>query len=331
MAKTYNWGIIGPGRIAHKFAQDLDKLPNARLHAVASRSEERARAFALQYGAPHAYGAYEEITTCPDLDVVYIATPHPGHRDNAVMCLQAGIPVLCEKAFAMNSRQVQEMVDAARANDTFLMEALWTRFTPSTTKALELIGHGMIGDVLSVKADFGFRAAYDPNSRLFNPALGGGSLLDIGIYPVFLALLILGKPAEIQAAAHLGATGVDEELGMLFKYTGGQLAHLHSTLRAFTKTEAFIYGERGAIHLHTRWHEPTTLSLILEDRRPQDYRFDYHTNGYSYEAEEVMHCLEHGLKESPLLPLSFSQDLMAVLDGVRGKIGLEYEEDRAAG
>ncbi|MCB0615938.1 MAG: Gfo/Idh/MocA family oxidoreductase [Phaeodactylibacter sp.] len=331
MAKTYNWGIIGPGKIAHKFAQDLDKLPNARLHAVASRSEERARAFALQYGAPHAFGTYEAITSCPGLDVVYIATPHPGHRDNAIMCLNAGIPVLCEKAFAMNSRQVQEMVDAARANDTFLMEALWTRFTPSTTKALELIGHGRIGDVLSVKADFGFRAAYDPNSRLFDLALGGGSLLDIGIYPVFLALLILGKPAEIQAVAHIGATGVDEELGMLFKYEGGQLAHLHSTLRAFTKTEAYIYGERGAIHLHTRWHEPTTLSLILEDRRPQDYRFDYHTNGYSYEAEEVMHCLEHGLKESPLLPLSFSQDLMAVLDGVRGKIGLEYEEDRAAG
>ncbi|MCO6477938.1 MAG: Gfo/Idh/MocA family oxidoreductase [Phaeodactylibacter sp.] len=327
MAKTYNWGIIGPGRIAHKFAQDLDKLPNARLHAVASRSEERARAFALQYGAPHAYGSYEEITSCPGLDVVYIATPHPGHRDNALLCLQAGIPVLCEKPFAMNSGQVQEMVNAARATGVFLMEAIWTRFTPSTVKALELIGHGMIGDVLSVKADFGFRPPFDPKSRLFDMALGGGSLLDIGIYPVFLALLVLGKPAEIHASAHLGATGVDEEIGMLFKYENGQMAHLHSTIRSFTKTEAFIYGERGAIHLHTRWHEPTALSLILEDRRPQDYRFDYHTNGYSFEAEEVMHCLDNGLKESPLLPLSFSQSLMEVLDTVRGKIGLEYEED----
>ncbi len=331
MAKTYNWGIIGPGRIAHKFAQDLDKLPNARLHAVASRSEERARAFALQYGAPHAYGSYEEITSCPGLDVVYIATPHPGHRDNTLLCLQAGIPVLCEKPFAMNSGQVQEMVDAARATGAFLMEAIWTRFTPSTTKALELIGHGMIGDVLSVKADFGFRPPFDPKSRLFDMALGGGSLLDIGIYPVFLALLVLGKPAEIHASAHLGPTGVDEEIGMLFKYENGQMAHLHSTIRSFTKTEAFIYGERGAIHLHTRWHEPTTLSLILEDRRPQDYRFDYHTNGYSFEAEEVMHCLDNGLKESPLLPLSFSQNLMEVLDAVRAKIGLEYEEDGAAG
>ncbi len=324
MAKTYNWGIIGPGKIAHKFAQDLGKLPNARLHAVASRSEERARAFALQYGAPHAYGTYEGITACPDLDVVYIATPHTGHRDNTIMCLNAGLPVLCEKPFAMNSAQVQEMVDAARANDTFLMEAIWSRFTPSTAKALELIGHGMIGDVLSVKADFGFRPPFNPEGRLFNLALGGGSLLDIGIYPVFLALLVLGKPAEIQALAQLGPTGVDEEVGMLFKYEGGQMAHLHATIRAFTKTEAFIYGERGAIHLHTRWHEPTALSLLLEDRRPQDYRFDYHTNGYSYEAEEVMHCLEHGLKESPLLPLGFSRDLMEVLDAVRGRIGLRY-------
>ncbi|MCB0580131.1 MAG: Gfo/Idh/MocA family oxidoreductase [Phaeodactylibacter sp.] len=327
MAKTYNWGIIGLGKIAHKFAQDLDTLPNARLQAVASRSEERAREFALQYGAPHAFGSYEEITACPGLDVVYIATPHPGHRDNTVMCLNAGIPVLCEKPFAMNSRQVREMVAAARASDTFLMEAIWTRFNPSTAKALELIGHGMIGDVLSVKADFGFRPLFDPDSRLFNHALGGGSLLDIGIYPVFLALLLLGKPAGIQAMAHIGATGVDEEVGMLFQYQNGQMAHLHASLRAFTKTEAFIYGERGAIHLHTRWHEPTSLSLILEDRRPQDYRFEYTTNGYSYEAEEVMHCLEHGLKESPLLPLSFSQDLMEVLDRVREIIGLQYPED----
>ncbi|MCB9266170.1 MAG: Gfo/Idh/MocA family oxidoreductase [Lewinellaceae bacterium] len=327
MARTYNWGIIGPGRIAHKFAQDLDKLPNARLHAVASRSEERAKAFALQYGAPHAYGAYEEITLCPDLDVVYIATPHPGHHDNTIMCLKAGIPVLCEKPFAMNSRQVQEMVDAAHSGDTFLMEAIWTRFTPSTTKALELIGHGMIGDVLSVKADFGFRAPFDPRGRLFDKALGGGSLLDIGIYPVFLALLVMGKPADIQALAHIGPTGVDEELGVLFKYNNGQMAHLHSSIRSYTKTEAFIYGERGTIHLHTRWHEPTTLSLILEDRRPRDYRFDYHTNGYSYEAEEVMHCLDHGLKESPLLPLSFSKGLMEVLDAIREKVGLIYVED----
>lgn len=327
MAKTYNWGIIGPGKIAHKFAKDLDKLPNARLHAVASRSEERARAFALQYGAPYAYGSYEEITACPDLDVVYIATPHTGHCGDTLMCLQAGIPVLCEKPLAINSAQVKEMVDAARAGETFLMEAIWTRFTPSTVKALELIGHGAIGDVLSVKADFGFRPAFNPEGRLFNPALGGGSLLDIGIYPVFLALLALGRPAEIEALAYIGPTGVDEEVGMLFKYKGGQLAHLHSTIRSFTKTEAFIYGERGAIHLHTRWHEPTTLSLILEDRRPQDFRFDYHTNGYSYEAEEVMHCLDHGLKESPLLPLSFSQGLMATLDAVREKIGLRYPED----
>ncbi len=324
MAKTYNWGIIGPGRIAHKFAQDLDKLPNARLHAVASRSEERARAFALQYGAEHAYGTYEGILSCPDLDVVYIATRHISHRDNTVMCLDAGIPVLCEKPFAMNAVQVQEMVDAARRNDTFLMEALWTRFLPVTVKALELIGNGAIGEVLSVKADFGFKAPFDPEGRIYNRALGGGSLLDIGIYPVFLALLIMGKPTDIKAVARIGKTGIDEECGILFNYDSGHMAHLHSTFRSRTKTEAFIYGETGSIHIHTRWHEASSMTHIPNEGRPRDFHFEYTTNGYSYEAEEVMHCLQEGLKESPLLPLSFSQKLIGLLDAVRGEIGLEY-------
>ncbi|MCB0556904.1 MAG: Gfo/Idh/MocA family oxidoreductase [Phaeodactylibacter sp.] len=324
MTKTYNWGIIGPGKIAHKFAQGIDKLPDARLHAVASRSEERARAFARQYGAPHFYGNYEDILSCPDLDAVYIATPHTSHHENTLMCLRVGIPVLCEKPFAMNARQVQEMIATAREHNTFLMEALWTRFLPTTLKTLELISNGAIGQVLSVKADFGFKADFDPQGRLFNPALGGGSLLDIGIYPVFLALLILGKPDTLKALARIGSTGVDEECGILFQYENGCMAHLHSTILARTKTEAFIYGELGAIHLHTRWHEPTSMSLVHNDGRPEDFRFDWKTNGYAYEAQEVMRCLEQGLKESPILPLSFSLDLMELLDAIRREIGLTY-------
>jgi len=264
------------------------------------------------------------LVKTPGLDVVYIATPHSQHRENAILCLSHGIAVLCEKPMAINAREVEEMVAAARRHDTFLMEALWTRFLPTTRQALELIENGTIGEVLSVKADFGFKAPFDPRSRLFSPELGGGSRLDIGIYPVFLALLMLGKPAVLRALARIGETGVDEECGVLLQYPDGRMAHLHSTILARTKTEAFIYGDKGVIHMHTRWHEPTTMSLLLEDERPQDLRFDFRGKGYSYEAEEVMRCLEQGWKESPLLPLDFSVDLIHLLDAIRRETGIIY-------
>ncbi len=324
MSKIFNWGIVGPGKIAHKFAADLALLPNARLHSVVSRSRERAQAFAAEFGLPHYHDDYDAFLDTPGLDAVYIATPHSRHREDTLRCLKAGLAVLCEKPLAINAREVEEMVATARRNDVFLMEALWTRFLPTTRKALELIDSGTIGEVLSVKADFGFKAPFDPQGRLFNPELGGGSLLDIGIYPVFLALLVLGRPAVLRALARIGETGVDEECGVLMQYPGGQMAHLHSTILAPTKTEAFIYGERGVIHLHTRWHEPTTMSLLLEGERPQDLRFDFRGKGYSYEAEEVMRCLEQGLKESPLLSLDFSVDLMHLLDAIRREAGIIY-------
>lgn len=324
MSKTYNWGIIGPGKIAHKFAQDLAGLDNARLSAVASRSQERAAEFARQYGAPYAYGSYEALMDCPELDIVYIATPHSAHYANTLLCLQAGMPVLCEKAFAFNATEARQMIQTARAKNLFLMEALWTRFLPTTQKILELLQSDAIGRVISVKADFGFKAPFDPDSRLFNAELAGGALLDIGIYPAFIAYLMMGKPATIQAAARIGQTNVDEEIGMLFQMADGRMAHLHATLLAHTKTEAYIYGERGTIHMHTRWHEPSHFSLIGEDRRPQNFHFDYPSNGYAYEAQEVMRCLSKGLTESPSWPLDHTLELMEILDTVRAKVGLTY-------
>ncbi|KGE89628.1 MAG: Gfo/Idh/MocA family protein [Phaeodactylibacter xiamenensis] len=324
MSKTWNWGIIGPGKIAHKFAQDIAKLDNARLSAVASRSQDRADQFARQYGAPYAYDSYEALLKCPELDVVYIATPHSEHYRNTMACIEAGIPVLCEKAFAFNTTEAREMAALAQRKEVFLMEALWTRFLPTTQKILELIQSDAIGRVVSVKADFGFKADYNPQSRLFNPELAGGALLDIGIYPVFIAYLMMGRPERVHAIARMGQTGVDEELGVLFQMGDGRMAHLHATLLAHTKTEAFIYGEKGTIHIHTRWHEPTHFSLIGEDRRPQNFHFDYDTNGYSYEAQEVMRCLNEGLTESPLWPLSRTLELMETLDRIRAEIGLVY-------
>ncbi len=327
MEKTYNWGIIGPGKIAHKFAKDLARTTNGRLWAVASRSLDRAQVFANQYSATHTYGSYADLMDCPGLDAVYIATPHPGHFENTLMCLGSAIPVLCEKPLAMNGRQVEQMITAAREQNTFLMEAIWTRFLPAVEKTLSLIEAGVLGDLVSVKADFGAQFPFLPDSRIFNRELGGGALLDIGIYPVFLAMLILGKPNEVKALAQIGSTGVDEDLGMVFKYQNGTMAHLHSTLKARTKCEAFIYGTRATIHLHPRWHETRSLTVLKEGQRPEWHQFEREAFGYQYEIEEVMRCLDQGLQESPKLPLSFSRDLMLLMDNIRAEAGIVYPHD----
>lgn len=327
MSKQYNWGIIGPGKIAHKFAKGLAVIKNARLHAIASRSEDRAKAFAKEYGAEHYFGSYEAITECPGLDVVYIATPHAFHCENTLLCLEKRIPVLCEKPFAINAKEVQQMIQAASVNKTFLMEALWTRFLPTTLKALEIIDDGTIGKVHGVKADFGFNAPFNQDGRLYNPDLGGGSLLDIGIYPAFLSQLILGKPTTIKALGTLSPTKVDQECVAILQYNNDKIAQIHSSLQARTKTEAFIYGEKGTIHIHTRWHEPTTMSLLVNGERPKDIRFDFSGNGYNYQAEEVMKCLEKGKLESDLWPLQSSLDLINLLDEIRAQIGVQYPNE----
>ncbi|MEZ4990037.1 MAG: Gfo/Idh/MocA family oxidoreductase [Saprospiraceae bacterium] len=326
MSDSFKWGIIGAGRIAGKFASDLQTLRWAQLHAVASRSSERAKTFAEEYGAAHAFGSYEEILDS-GVEAVYVATRHPDHAAATILCLENGIPVLCEKPFAMNAGEVQQMIDTAKRNNTFLMEAIWTRFIPTTLKALELIEAGKIGEVISVKADFGFKAKKDLSGRLYNKELGGGSLLDIGIYPAFLSLLLLGKPTKILAHAAIGETDVDEEMAAILTYDNGKMAQIHSTIRADSKTEAFIYGTEGVIHIHSRWHEPTSMSLLLPEERPQDFFFDYPCIGYAYEAEEVMTCLAAGKKESEALPLSFSLDLITLLDDIRKEIGLTYTAD----
>lgn len=322
--KTYHWGIIGLGKIAHSFAKDLQQLPNTKLQAVASSSEERSQIFAQQYDVPFAFSTYEDIFNAPHLDAIYIATTHPQHYENTLMCLRHHIPVLCEKPLAMNHYQVKEMIAASKAHQTFLMEGLWTRFLPPFNKALEIIESGRIGKVISVKADFGFKAPYMPERRLFNKDLGGGALLDIGIYPVFLALFFLGKPDRIKASAIIGSTQVDEECGIILTYNDGKIAHLHATIRNNTDTEAFIYGEKGVIHFHSRWHEPTNMSIIPENEAIEDIFFDYKSKGYHYEAVEVMKCLEYGQLESEMMPLQLSLDLLELLDDIRAEAGIEY-------
>ncbi len=328
------WGILGPGRIAHKFAQDLLTVPDAQLYAVASTNLQRAEEFAKEYNAPHALGSYEELLSLPDLDVVYVATPHTKHHENVMLLLNGkvsqpglvrpGLAVLGEKPFAMNGEQVREMVETARTKGTFLMEALWSRFMPGIEKALELIQSGVIGKVVSVKADFGFKAPLLPENRLFDKKLGGGALLDIGIYPLFLSYLILGKPTTIKASAIFGSTGVDEQCGMVLTYADGQIALLDSTLQAKTDCIGLIQGETGQIRIHSRFHETMGISLVPEDQEPTEFDFTRTTHGYDYEIRHVMQCLADGRTESPLWSLDDSLNLMDLLDAIRAEAGIVY-------
>ena len=279
------WGILGAGNIARKFAQDLLTLPDAQLYAVASTDQQRADEFAREFDIPHALGTYEGLLTLPGLDVVYVATRHILHHENVLMLLNAGIAVLGEKPFAMNGKQVGEMVETARKKNVFMMEALWSRFMPGIRHALELAQSGAVGKVVSVKADFGFKAPYVPDNRLFNKELGGGALLDIGIYPLFLSYLFLGKPATVKASATFGKTGVDEQCGMVLSYADGQLAILDCTLLAKTDCIGIIQGETGRIRIHSRFHETTGVTLQPEEGESTTSTFDRQTHGYDYEAQ----------------------------------------------
>jgi len=325
MSHTYNWAVLGCGKIAGKFAADLKTLPNATLYAAASRSLDTARDFAARAGFQKAYGSYEELVADPAVDIVYVATPHSHHHDHTLLCLRHRKAVLCEKAFAINSREVAEMIAAARASDTFLMEAFWTRFQPSFQKVLDLVSSGELGSLKLVRADFAFKGAFDPEKRLYNVALGGGSLLDIGIYPVFAALMTLGKPDTIKTLASFSATGAEESIVMSFGYPGGRMASLASSIAADSPTQAEFWFEGGYARLNRQFNNATSLTLGKSKAEETTINFPRGTGtGYELEAAHVMECLDAGRKESPLLPLSFSADLMEVLDRVRRDAGIVF-------
>lgn len=325
--RIFNWGILGPGKIAHKFAQGLLSLDNAKLYSVGSRSAERATSFARQYNIPKIYASYEELAADSETEIIYIASPHSEHYQHVKLCLENGKHVLCEKAFTTNSKQLEELISLSRKKNLFLMEAIWTRFLPSIEKTLEIIQSGTIGEIKMINADFGFQAPYDKEGRLFNPKLAGGALLDIGIYPLFLCLLLLGYPKEIKALAYKGQSGVDESLAAALIYENGAMAAINTTFLAHTSTKAEIFGTKGNIKLNPRWFSPTNLELNINGKQSETIDFNYQNNGYGYEAEEVMHCLTKGLTESALLPLSFSLQLMNLMDEIRKQTEIIYEWD----
>lgn len=327
MKKVINWGILAPGRIARKFASDLKLVENANLLAVASRDINKAKEFAHEFDADKWYGSYEELVQDPDVDVIYVASPHVFHFEHTLLCLQNGKHVLCEKPMGMNAQQVKELAMVAAQQKLFLMEAFWTNFIPSFIKCRDLVKQGVIGDIKVIQADFGFKAQYDVNARTFNKELGGGSLLDIGLYPVFLALELAGEPDHIKASAIIGSTGVDETCSMVFNYQEkGIIANLSSSFLVSTPTEALIYGTLGTIKMHTQWHAPTSISII-KDGKEDTLTFNEPGFGYEHEIQEVVSCLLSNLKESSGFPLRKSILLHQTLDRVRAEIDLSYKFD----
>ena len=321
--KTINWGIIGLGNIAHKFAQDLLTIPNTNLYAVASRTQEKSNEFAEQYNATKAYSNYEDLAKDSNVDAVYIATPHALHKENTLLCLEHGIAVLCEKPFAMNMGEVNDMIAKAKEKNVLLMEALWTYFLPHYQYVLDLVKNETYGNVLKLEADFGFFRAFDNSSRLFNKGLGGGSLLDIGIYPIFAALSSLGVPKNIEAEATFFDNGADSSCNMTFSYGDDVTAILKSTLVEDKPTEAIFYCEKATIRINGHFHTPSTVSIIKGDKE-ELIDFNYKTIGYNYEAIHFNQLIRDGKTESDIMTFEFSKNLIGLLDQVRELIKLYY-------
>jgi predicted dehydrogenase len=324
MSDKLRWGILGAGSIARKFAEGLTSADGAELTAVGSRQQESADAFGDEFGIPHRHASYQALADDADVDAIYVATPHTLHRENSILCLEAGKAVLCEKPFAINAEQAREAVDVARARGVFLMEAMWTRFFPIMYRLRELLAEGAIGEVRMVAADFGFRANFNPEGRLLNPHLGGGGLLDVGVYAVSLASMVLGRPTRIASLAEIGTTGVDEQAGMVFGYDGGQLSMLYTAARTNTPQEAVVMGTDGRIALPAPWWRPQRMTLIRSGQDPQEIVMEPEGNGYNYEAVEVARCLAQGKTESDVMPLDESIEIMETMDQVRAQWGLKY-------
>lgn len=324
MTEPIRWGILGTGSIAHQFARGLADAADATLVAVGSRSAATAETFGDEFNIERRHANYEDLAADQGVDAVYVSTPHPFHKDNSVLLLEQGKAVLCEKPFTINAGEAKAVIDVARQRDVFLMEAMWTRYVPAVVRARELIAEGAIGDVRLVQADFGFRAGIDPEGRLFNPALGGGALLDVGIYVSSMASMVLGPhPTEVVSTTHIGETGVDEQSAILMTYPGGQMAVLSCAVRTSTAVEARIFGTEGSITLHSPFFKCEGLT-VKRGGDSEQINLPLHGNGYNYEAEEVGCCLREGRKESAVMPLDETLALMELLDLIRAQWGLRY-------
>lgn len=321
------WGIVGPGRIAAKVIGDFAKVPGSTVVAVASRSHDRARAFANQHGVDRAYGSYGQMIADPNVDALYIATPHPQHHDIALAAIEAGKALLVEKTFTATVAGAQEVITAARARQVFVMEAMWTRFQPAIIAARELVDSGAIGGVRLVQADLGVDRPYDPEDRLFDLAQGGGAMLDLGVYVVSFAQYFLGTPDRVYASGSVAPTGVDLEAGVLLGYQDGRSAALLISLRNPTPGAARILGTRGWIDVLPRFHHPTTIVLTRRDRDPVTITRPPVGAGYSHELAEVTEAVRAGRTESLIMPLDDTLAVQRILNEACEQLGVIHQED----
>jgi predicted dehydrogenase len=318
------WGIIATGGIARSFAEDLALLDDARLVAVGSRTAESAQAFGAQFDVANRHASYQGLVEDPDVDAVYISTPHPGHHEAALQAIAAGKAVLVEKPFTMDAAQANELIEAARGQGTFLMEAMWARWLPHMVEVRRILDSGVLGEIVSVTAEHGQWFEHDPEFRLFKPELGGGALLDLGIYPVSFASMVLGTPETITAVSSPAFTGVDAQTSMIFTY-GGAHAVLTTTSYALTENAAAINGTEARLLIAGTFYRPSSVRVIdREQNEIERVEIAVAGNGLRFEAAEVGRCLRAGLTESPVLPLSETLSIMQTMDEVRRQIGLTY-------
>ncbi|MEV6297924.1 Gfo/Idh/MocA family oxidoreductase [Actinoplanes sp. NPDC051861] len=322
--QNVRWGILGPGGIAATFAADLPLVPGAELAAVGSRSLATAEKFAERYGFARAHGSYAELAADDGVDVVYVATPHAFHLEGALLCVAAGKAVLVEKPITLDLPTAAQLVQAARIRGVFLMEAMWMRLNPAIRRAAELVADGTIGEVSAIHADFGLQGPFEASHRLRNPALGGGALLDLGVYPLHLTHLILGSPATALAWAKLTPERVDENTGILLGYESGAVAALTCSINGNSRNGASITGTDGRIDVPPTFMVPRSITLSRPGRDPELIETPFEGSGYQFEAAEVQRCILAGELESPLLTHETTLEVMALLDALREQIGVSY-------
>jgi predicted dehydrogenase len=324
--KKHKWGILTAGKMSAKFVKALKLLENAELHAVGARDISKAKIFAQEYGIKKYYGSYEELASDPEVEIIYIASPHSHHFEHTMLCLKNRKAVLCEKAFSLNAHKAQVMIEEAQRQKVFLMDALWPPFQPIYKKTKELLLKGEIGQLTHIDAKFGFQPPYDPTDRKFNTMLGGGSLLDIGIYPVHDVLYFMGVPDNVTAKATFADSGAENSINIIFGFNDGRTASVFSSFRAAVGIGCTLYGENGNLSFSRGRDMSQRLTLAVNEKTPEEFSFIPEGMGYHFEAEEVMRCIDEGRIESPVVPHLYSLQLMSILDKVRDAAGIVFPD-----